>query len=300
MNFIKHIKSDEKGHIFILSLIILALGCMTLTPLLDLMSTSIKSTAVYQNKMKQTYASDSGIEDAAQKMIKNVPGIQALADGSSWTYTLSSINGMPVTVTISKISLLDGLLGSNEYKLGQPHTGWVQYQVPPAQIIRNYEENWVEFYCILDFNYTGGGNRRIEWVGVYFAPFPGDASLISDPYDIVYIPVMNTTDLDSIEKKVVTGGFAFIWRWKPEHGPQFTSTQKTGSVYFKFRVNDASWMYTSTFMWATFKEQDISYITDSQLNKWLVQSNAGQVTTKVQALEDEGNSSVAFLTWERN
>ncbi len=111
--------------------------------------------------MKQSYACDAGIEDASQKMIKNVPSIQALNDGDSWTYTLPSINGMPVTVTITKTSLLDGLLGSDEYKIGQPHSGWVRYDVPPTQVIRNYEENWVEYYCTLDFEYTGGGNRMV-------------------------------------------------------------------------------------------------------------------------------------------
>lgn len=299
MSFAKHVRRDEKGQVLTLSLIILALGCLTVTPLLNFVSTNVKSTISYQNKMKQSYACDAGVEDSAYKMVKNVPSIQALGDGDSWTYTLPSINGIPVTVKITKLSLLDGLLGSDEYKIGQPHAGWVQYQVPAGNVTRNYDEDWVEYYATLDFEYLGNGNRMVESVGVFFAPFPGDANLIQNPYNEVAIPVMNFVNLKSMEKKVVTGGFAFIYRWFESLGPQFTNQNRTGGIRFNFRVNDADWGYASTFMWVTFKEQDVSYLTNLQLNKWLIEVSAGQTTTKVQALEDEASGSVTLLSWER-
>jgi len=299
MNFIKHIRSDETGETLILSLIILAVGCITITPLLNLMSTGAKSTTIFENKMNEAYACDAGMEDAVHKMIKNVPSIQALGDGDSWNYTLPPINGIPVTVNITKKCLLDGLLGSNEFKIGQPHVGCVSFEVIPSQIIRNYEENWVEYCCSLDFEYTGGGNRKIESVGVFFAPFPGDADLIGDPYDIDYIPVITSNNLESIQKRVGTGGFAFIWRWLNNKGPKF-NTDDTGSICFKFKVNDADWEYLQHFVWATYKEQDISYITDSQLNYWSIQASAGQNTTNAAVFEDESCDGITFLAWGKN
>jgi hypothetical protein len=299
MNFFKHIRSGEKGQVLIGAIIILAVGSLIITPLLSFMSTNIKSTLGYQNKMKESYACDAGIEDAVHKMIKDVPSLETLTEDGSWTYTLTS-NGLPVTVTITAACLLDGFLGSDEYKTGQPHEGWVQYEIPVASVIRNYDENWVEYYCKLDFEYTGAGNRVIESIGVFYSPFPGDIVLIEDPYDIVYTPVITAYKLDGIETKVANGGFAFIWRWQQAFGPKFNVNDKTGSIYFKFRVNDAAWAYKSTFMWTTFKEQDVSYLTNAELNKWLIQASAGQTTTKVQALEDEGTGRVVYLTWERN
>lgn len=299
MNFGKH-NRNEKGQVFLLSLIVLAVGFFTVTSLLGLMATSVKAIATYQNKMKQSYAGDAGIEDAAQKMITNYPAVENLGDGQTFAYTIPSINGMPVTVTIKKLSLLDGLLGDDEYKVGQPHEGWVQFQIPTNQIVRNYQENYVEYTCTLDFTYDGSGNRRIESVGVFFAPFPGDPDLIQGPYDATAVPVMTFANLESVEKKVVTGGFAFIWRWLSTQGPQFSTQDRTGSISAKFRVNDANWEHTSAFVWATFQEQDVSYWTNSQLNKWLVSAIAGQTNTKVQAIEDEGSGSVVILTWERN
>ncbi len=42
----------------------------------------------------------------------------------------------------------------------------------------------------------------------------------------------------------------------------------------------------------------MSYLTNSQLNKWLITARAGQAETKVQALEDESSGAVTFLSWE--
>jgi hypothetical protein len=300
MNLFKHFKGNEKGQVLILSLIILAAGCLTVTPLLTFMATGVKSTIGYQDKMEQSYACDAGIEDAAYRMLKDHPSIQSLNDGHSYTYTLESINGMPVTVTITKLCLLDGLLGSDEYKAGQPHENWVQYEIPTANITRNYEEDWVEYCCSLSFEYAGEGNRMIKSVGMFFAPFPGDDNLIVGPYDEVVVPIITLDNIERIEKKVAAGGFALIYRWLDELGPQFTKHNNTGSLYCKFRVNDADWYYTSSFVWASFKEQDVSYVTNAELNKWLIQANAGQITTRVQAVEDESSASVEIMSWGRN
>ncbi|MDD5289231.1 MAG: hypothetical protein PHY28_09005, partial [Dehalococcoidales bacterium] len=172
--------------------------------------------------------------------------------------------------------------------------------VPTEQTIRNYEENWVEYYCSLNFTYEGAGNRMIESVGVYFAPFPGVIEIVNGPYDESATPVMTFADLESTETKVAPGGFTFIYRWLPESGPVFTNHNRNGVLTFKFRILDADWSYTSTFMWATFKEQDVSYITNSKLYKWLIQTSADQTTAKVEALEDDENGTVTFLSWERN
>jgi len=300
MKFSSLIKHGERGQVLILTLIILALGSLIIAPLLNFLATGARATAIYQDKLMQYYACDAGIEDAAHKMLKNTAAVEALADGESLTYVLPAINGLPVTVTLSKASLLDGLLGSDEYKIGQPHSGWVQYDVPINQAVRNYVENWVEYHCTLDFTYTGGGNRMIETVGVFFSPFPGDSILIGAPLEIIYVPVMTPDYLESLQTKVVTGGFAYIFRWEDANGPRFTPSASTGSLDFKFRVSDADWEYRSTFMWCTFKEQDVSYLTNSQLQKWVIRATAGQTVTTVQALADACTGSVTFLTWERN
>jgi hypothetical protein len=298
MNFFKHFKNDETGQILIISLIILAVGCMFIIPLLGLMSTNLNATLDYQDKMKQSYACDSGIEDAAHKLLKDEPSIVALSDGESYTYTLTS-NGLPVNVTVTKVCLLEGLMGDDEYKYDQPHEDWVGFEIPTANITRNYEEDWVEYYCTLNFEYLGVGTRNVESIGAYFSPFPGDTNLIEAPYEIVYEPVMTSDNLLDIETKVANGGFTFIWRWLKNAGPEFDKNNQTGSVYFKFKVYDADWQYRSTFIWSTFKEQDVSYVTNAQLNEWLIESSTDQTITKVQALEDEGAGSVEYITWER-
>lgn len=300
MRFFSRVVNHEKGQILLLSLVILLVGFVIMTPLLSFVGTSVKSTRMYQNKMNQTYACNAGIEDASFKMIKNNPSLESLDYGDSWAYTLPSVNGLPVTVSITSLCLLDGILGEDEYKIGQPHTGWVELDVPAEEVVRNYEEDWVEYSCNLDFTYDGSGNRMVESVGVYFAPFPGVIEMVQGPYDEAAVPAMTFTDLESTETKATVGGFAFIYRWEDNSGPVFSNKNRTGSLSFKFKIMDADWSYTSSFMWATFKEQDISYVTNSQLYKWLIQSSSGQVSIIVEALEDESEGSVKFLSWEQN
>ncbi|MDD4972563.1 MAG: hypothetical protein PHT07_24290 [Paludibacter sp.] len=301
MKLFRRTAYDEKGQILLLSLVILVVGFLVMTPLLSFMSTNVKSTTMYQGKMKQSYACDAGIEDATFKVIKNVPEVQNLDEGDTWTYQLSSVNGLPVTVTVTKWSMLDGLLGSDEYRPDRTHESWMNFQVPTGEVTRNYEEDWVEYTCILGFDYTGcSGNRKIQSIGVYFAPSPGVIEMVNGPYDEIATPVITFENLVSTQTKAAAGGFAFIYRWEESKGPEFNGSNTTGSLAFKFKVFDADWSYTSSFIWATVLSNDVGYVTNSQLNRWLIQASSGQTTAKVEALEDDENGTVTFLSWERN
>ena len=148
------------------------------------------------------------------------------------------------------------------------------------------------------FYYDGNGNRNVESVGTFFAPFPGDETLIVEPYDEVPTPVITFVDLESFETKQGSGGFAFIWRWENNKGPEFDKNNREGALSFKFKVYDPDWDYAIYFVWATFKEQDISYVTNADFYKWLVDAVAGNTTVRSCVFEGAGGLSV--LTWEIN
>ena len=123
-------------------------------------------------------------------------------------------------------------------------------------------------------------------------------NLIEGPYDESAIPVMSLDNLESRQIKVATGGFAFIWRWFFNLWPKFDTNNREGTISFKFKVHDVDWEHRSSLVLATFKEQDVSYVTNSQLEKWLIEVNAGNTMVKAQVLGDTG--SFGFLTWEVN
>ena len=164
---------------------------------------------MYKTKTYDLYTCDSAIEDAAHKLIKMVPPLGELEiGGNSYNYTTDSINGRTANVTITKLSLLTGIVGDDEYKVDQPHEGWLDLGLPPEETTRNYEENWVEYICQLDFDYQGISNRQVESIGVFITPYPGD--ILTGPYDEVVIPAITWDDFETQEERIAAGGFSYI------------------------------------------------------------------------------------------
>jgi hypothetical protein len=294
MNIFKRLSREEAGHILRLSLIFMLFGSLTLVPLLKFTFTEMKTTLIYKTKTYNTYTCDSAVEDAAHKLIKMASPLDTLAIGGSCSYTTDAINGRTANVTITKLSLLSGIVGEGEYKYDQPHEGWLDLGLPPEETTRNYEENWVEYQCQLDFDYQGTGNRQIESIGVFISPYPGD--IITGPYDEITIPVITFTDIESQQERVAAGGFSYIYRWKNNKGPEFDQDNPTGSISFKFRVDDANWSAGMVFAWATFKEQDISYVASAELVKWLIEASVDDTCIRAEVLSNMGGFSM--LSWE--
>jgi len=293
----------ESGQAFILVLILLLIGGLMFPPLLGFVSTGLKAGQLCEQKTDELYAADTGVEDAIYNMLyPEAPlydSLRGLVENEAHSYTLTQeVNSLSVNVTATKLSLVEGLLSEEEYKPDQPHEGWGGFEAPEEQVIRDYDEGWVEYSCNVTFSYNGT-NRQLVTMGTFFAPFPGNKNLIEGPYDIAYTPVMTSADLEdgSPETKVASGGFSFIWRWgeTPPRGPIFN--YDTGAVSFKFKILNPDWSYSDCFLWATFKQQDISYVTNAPgLYKWLIEATAGDTRVRSVVIEDIG--ALSILTWE--
>jgi len=297
MKLILKIKNGEKGHALILSLIILFVGSVVTTSLLGFVATGSKAGQMYQENIKEYYAADAGVKHAIHKIIKDDESLVDLEDNDSYDYSLpGSVNGLPINITITKHSLIQGILGEDEYKLNQPHESWMDFYVPPEETNRNYEEGWVEYSCNITFHYDGSGSRKVETVGSFFSPAPGEGITIDEPYNVNTSGAMTLNNLESFEIKETGGGFAFIWRWAGNLGPQFDNANRDGSLTYNFKVYDPDWMYLLSFSWATFKEQDVSFVTSLELSKWLIEVTAGDITVRSSVMRQ--NDTVDILTWE--
>ena len=294
MRLLKQLKNEENGAILILSLMFLMFGSITLVPLLNFTFTQMDTTLMYKEKTFELYTCDAAVEDAAYKLIKMASPLDTLEIGDSYTYNTDVINNRTAEVTITKLSLLSGIIGEDEYKVDRPHETWINLGLPPEETTRNEIENWVEYQCQLDFDYQADGNRNIQSIGVFFAPYPGD--IFTGPYDEVATPVITFTDLESQEQRVAAGGFSFIYRWQKNKGPVFDSDNRTGSLSFKFRVDDAEWMPDMIFAWATVKEQDISYIANMELTKWIIEAIVDDTSLRTEAIREPDGIDV--LSWK--
>jgi Flp pilus assembly pilin Flp len=102
--------SDETGQALLLVLVLLVLGSLTIVPVLSLMSTALKTGAVYEDKTNKLYACDAGVEDAIwQIQFDRLPILFgdencAYDFSSNCSYELGdAINGYTVNVNISNV-----------------------------------------------------------------------------------------------------------------------------------------------------------------------------------------------------
>jgi len=279
--------------------ILLLVGGLIITPLLGFMSTGLIVGQTYEKKTTELYATDAGVEDALNKI--KTGAFPALDEGDSTTYQLPDVNGYPVDVTVNKLYLVEGLLGEDEYPQGAtPHVDKIELEVFEALKTYGTDANgdFVKYPCEITFEYTGGGNRRIQSIGTFFSPLPNnDEDLVGDPDEIVYTLEMTDADLESIQTRFASGGFAFIWRWQKNNGPLFFSGD-TGAISFTFKIYEPTWEYKLSFIWATVKENDIAYICSANFSKWLIEATAGDTIVQSAIVEEIG--TVDILTWEIN
>jgi len=279
------------------ALILVLLGGLIISPFLAFAATGLKTGDVYESKLAELYAADAGVEDAVWKATHGYAELEELGAGESYSYSLpASVNSLLVDMTVTKISLLQGVVDDDEYKLDRPHEDWVTFDAP---VVAERTDEYVEYSCSISFHYAGLGKRTIQILGVFFATFPGDRDLITDPYDVAAVPVITFAELesDSPQIAVAPGGFAFTWRWQENSGPVFDKNNPDGSLSFKFKVYNPGWETDFYFCFATLKEEDVSYITTIPGgHKWLIEAAAGD--TLVTSLIVEGSGVLNILTWE--
>ena len=177
MKLLKEMHKKESGQALILAVILLFLGSLIIAPLLGFMSTGLLAGRVFEERMDKVYAADAGMEDAMHKIITGDASVAGLDETDSTTYWLTDVNGYQVDVTITKLHLVEGLLGEDEYPNGAtPHVDNIELQVFEAQKTYGTDANgdFVKYPCEITFEYTGGGNRRIQSIGTFFSPLPNN------------------------------------------------------------------------------------------------------------------------------
>jgi hypothetical protein len=102
---VKQLIRCERGVVLIVVLILLAVGGLTLAPMLQHMGTGLKAGQVYERKTNEYYAADAGVEDALWQITRedrdlHLPDDEADLD---WNYTITDVNGKIVDVNIDYV-----------------------------------------------------------------------------------------------------------------------------------------------------------------------------------------------------
>ena len=293
---LRRLLRSEKGQALPIVLVLLLLGSLMVVPLLEYLGNGLKAGQVHEDRTAELYAGDAGVEDAAHKIINSYAPLQTLGDDDFYTYSLSDpVNNVSVNVTITKLSILEGT--DEDYKEGQPHEDWLDLETP---VVVTENTTYVEYSCSISANYTGGGNRRVESMGVYYAPHPGAGIQVDLPFDVVFTGALATGELEATSPEYSTplGGFAFIWRWKKNQEATFDGGNPVGTASFKFRVHDPAWRADYWVAWFTVREQDVSYIDSGTLNKWRIEALAEDTLVTANIYQQPVGLFIA--TWDIN
>ena len=93
---LNRLPGNERGVVLIIVLILLAVGGLTIAPMLSHMSTGLKAGQTYERKTAEYYAADAGVEDAIYKILSDNASLPQ-NEGASWSYNLTdSVNNKQV------------------------------------------------------------------------------------------------------------------------------------------------------------------------------------------------------------
>ena len=103
--------TKERGYVLTTVLILLLLGSLLITALLNFTGTGLKAGLVYEKKTDELYAADAGVEDAKWQIkydyletLFTDPAYSVYDFTSAYAYTLSEqVNSNSVDVTIENV-----------------------------------------------------------------------------------------------------------------------------------------------------------------------------------------------------
>ena len=111
------LRRNQRGVVLIIVLILLAVGGLTIAPMLSHMSTGLKAGQTYEKKTEEYYAADAGVEDALWQItrIQHDPALPSNEADDDWQYSITDINGKIVDITIDYVD--EDADGNDVYKI---------------------------------------------------------------------------------------------------------------------------------------------------------------------------------------
>lgn len=197
---LRRLLKDEKGKVLIIVLILLVVGSSTMTPLLSLMSTGLRSGQVYETKMHEYYAADAGVEDAIWKILNDVDELPNSSCGNqswSYNYSITDINNKDVDVAIDYSGGLVHLIESTATDDDDSSTtvyATITLDVEITEGSEFFDSDWTDFD---DF-----GSDDFDEDGNYF----GDVHTDGDVEVIIDGTIYGNVWAEDGDVKVLSGG----------------------------------------------------------------------------------------------
>ena len=273
----------EKGQALLVVLILLVLGGLLIAPLISYAATSLNSGRVVEEKIDGLYAADAGIENALWRL-KNAP-----PTSYPYSYQLSNINGLSVTVSIEQVTTLWGVV------VGSP----------------GVHSSWMEVDGSLAFGEFGFYVYIITVTNKHESVIHVDTIIVKLPPNFEYIPGTTagsfTTDDPEIKGNPASG-VTLVWDFQPprpviEGAPDPEHGIYTIAIQVSLLTGPPDYVGGDDYVWVVATRQDIGCVGASNAYKITAQAKDGQttvMTVEAGALKDSEMGTVLVSCWEIN
>jgi len=279
--------SGESGQAFLIVLIFLMLGSLTLVPTLVHISTALKTGEIYEESTNAIYAADSGIEDAIWQIKYDRLGVlfgdtenYAYIFGANCTYSLDDpINDFTTEVTIENVWLPTV---PNPYASPADAKAVIECDITDNQtnrvVITDTALDDQYFRIKIDFYPAEDETNPLElssigvWIPLGFS-YVGPSNLEEDPYYF-----------DSPTISTQPGGQAVVWDFSPpvEFDDLPLSIPTSAVITFEYSSNvtgarpaAVAWIVTSGAL-----SSEIPMVWDIDTKIYKVTSTAGDTTVE--------------------
>jgi hypothetical protein len=288
--FIRKFGGGQRGSAMILVLIFMALAGLTVIPMLDYMSTGLKTGAVFEETTQRLYAAESGVSDAlwyvTYSSMDTLFGV-AYKDydfNMAWTYTVNqTVNDHEVDVSIRNVWMPENVVTPLE-----PNARSI---IEDGKLLVTSSANNTSTYQIEAVYYPNAGDElNVETIGIWLPPgfdyVPGSSNLEQgDPAD-PYYPV-------SVQDIPWASGRAIIWQLASvpfdQCGPDVDSEHLPMVVVITFNYTaDKAGTLPSGVAWMTTSgDPDVPYTWDADVKVYKIQSTAGDQSVEAYATRSE-------------
>jgi hypothetical protein len=204
-------RHGQAGQALILVLVFVLLGSLTIVPTLSYMSTTLKANFTYENKSRELYTADAGIENGLWRIKYDLlgPTYDIYDYTSIWNYQTDPVNGRQAAVKIKNIWLPTNVtlasLGMNSAD-AKSLVDAQKLVVTGSYGTMDYEP----YHIKLEFSPAAADNLTIKSVGIWL---PQGFTYTANSSELETHGPFSGFYPDSVSISSVSGGQTVIWHY---------------------------------------------------------------------------------------
>jgi hypothetical protein len=231
--------AGQSGQALILVLVFVLLGSLTVVPVMAHMSTALKTGVTYENKSRELYTADAGIENGLWRIKYDSlgPTYQIYDYSTTWDYATDLVNGKTAAVSVQNVWLPTNVT--------LPALG---ISADQAQQLNDSEKLVITgssgavpgqpYHIKMEFVPVTGDNLTIKSIGIWL---PQGFTYTTGSSTLEQASIFSSIHPDATSISPTPGGTAVVWHYDNDSTypvftdfPNYTSDNGTETATFQF------------------------------------------------------------------